>query len=539
MPVRSVEARETRRGGVELDISHATAGLGTSGLFVWSAGGYNEFGGLRQLFEMGRAGNLRAFRAALSMQQLPCFHVVYADQAGNLFYLYNAAARAKAVIDPARTGTTNPWGVPIPLELRNAAQGPPVTAGHLPSLTNPGRGYLQACGNPPWHATTDGSIQPGAWPAWFINDADSFRAQYVRRRLMAGKPSFEDMQAMVYDTYASAAADLCPRLLSSVRQGGGAGSLGQWYGVLEGWDYLAEPESTAMTFYAAWWARLTERLGPDAYGALYGNAANAAEAAVTAAAQTAKMLSGAQRNAANLDWGSAQRIRRGDRLEPIFGAEAGAPLFLSSTDAYGTQDGTVRYGFAHAMVVRFGAQPETVSVAIFGASENPDSPHYDDQLDLVLAKRFKPLDYAKEAVLRKAARARGRHVALTPAGVDGAVLVTSSAPVTVALETLTEPPSPLPQDRVAFTLFVSVHLTDGPADTAGTSVSLRVPKVLCAARDLDQLALYAFSEAEGWRLAQGSVFDAGKRSWTAAHEGPGIFAILGPAALLDPEEVVE
>ena len=39
--------------------------------------------------KMGKAKNLAEFEAALKMLQIPMFNVIYADKAGNIFYLFN------------------------------------------------------------------------------------------------------------------------------------------------------------------------------------------------------------------------------------------------------------------------------------------------------------------------------------------------------------------------------------------------------------------------------------------------------------------
>ena len=50
----------------------------------WRAGGYMDFGGIRQLYDMGLSENLNQVRGAGDRQQLSSFHVVYADKSGNI-----------------------------------------------------------------------------------------------------------------------------------------------------------------------------------------------------------------------------------------------------------------------------------------------------------------------------------------------------------------------------------------------------------------------------------------------------------------------
>jgi acyl-homoserine-lactone acylase len=44
-----------------------------------------------QFWRMGLARNFEQFQTAMRMQQLPLFNTAYADRAGHIMYLYNAA----------------------------------------------------------------------------------------------------------------------------------------------------------------------------------------------------------------------------------------------------------------------------------------------------------------------------------------------------------------------------------------------------------------------------------------------------------------
>ena len=48
---------------------------------------------------MGKASNLKAFQKAWDRQQLPVFHVIYADQSNNIFYSYNARVGQKLSLE--------------------------------------------------------------------------------------------------------------------------------------------------------------------------------------------------------------------------------------------------------------------------------------------------------------------------------------------------------------------------------------------------------------------------------------------------------
>jgi len=242
-------------------------------LYSWRIGGYGRFGGLRQLLDMARAGNLDGFQQALLQHEIPCFNVVYADRAGHLFLTYNAIvgmkppSRAVESENPLERRGPVDWKSPLPAAFDLNAWNRIVPPGNLPHLLNPASGYLQTCGAPPWLATADSGLEPGAWPFWLIGDADSPRARRVRQLLRSGVRSTRDMEAMLYDASCPAAALLAPRLVEAVGArsgilGGAHPDLAPALSLLGDWNHVASTDAEAMTFYHGWWTRLRERTAP-------------------------------------------------------------------------------------------------------------------------------------------------------------------------------------------------------------------------------------------------------------------------------------
>jgi len=62
-------------------------------------------------------------------------------------------------------------------------------------------------------------------------------------------------------------------------------------------------------------------------------------------------------------------------------------------------------GESYIMMVRFGGGlPKIETINVFGASNRPGSPHYDDQMERFLARDLKPMSLDKESVLKDAVR---------------------------------------------------------------------------------------------------------------------------------------
>ncbi len=516
-------------------------------LYSWAIGGYRDFGGLHQLIEMGRARNLRTFQDALLMHQLPCFHVLYADHEGNIFYQYNVKTGVHEIPAGFQEGeaqTPHPadWKAPLPPDIAPFLWDTLIRPDALPWLLNPDSGYLQACGSPPWTVTDNAPLDPEAWPPWLAADADTYRARRVRQLLRTGERSLQDNHSMLYDVVAGAAVDLAPFLLQAAdRRKEELASvhpdLPEALDLLRDWSYVAEPHAAGMTFYHVWWTMLqelgTERLGsnPALYAFLSTGSRDAENLALDAAAGAVRMMRN-EFDTVSIPWGEVHRIHRGEREEPCAGSASGEPLFLASDVAFSDGRWHADYGYGYAMVVQFGERPEALSVAAFGASEDLESPHFDDQLNLLLEKRLKHTRFRQSEVWRYARSTRGRRVDLHPLGIDGTLRFRAKAPVDARLESSLEAPAVPPWGLVPFTLYVRAQHT--PKEVAAElDVELFVPDVLCHEENLPQLALYTHDEAQGWRALEDQQLDVARRVLSASKTGEAVFVVFGPAACME------
>jgi hypothetical protein len=522
-------------------------------LCTYHVGGYGQFGALRQFVEMGRAQNLQAFQAAWALQQVPCFHVVYADKQGNIFYLYNSLVGNKAVVPPAGLevlGTDGQkvsvidWNAPLPAENTLYTWGPILPASAMPTLLNPTSGYVQACGNPPWLATDQSGLDPSAIPPWFAQDDDSFRARRARQLLRLGARSFDEMQAMLYDTLAPFAVEAAPALIAAAD--GNAEFVGKAHpdlpvglDLLRSWSYTADADSTGTTFFHVWWTLLQEAAAPQfrsqvqLMDAVRTKAPELQDLTLQAASEAAKRMRNEYQNLSQ-PWGEVHRLARGDKNVPLEGDDTGDTLFYNSDLRLKDGKWTANYGYGYAMVVRFGEKPEAVSVSPFGASELSDSPHYADQMDLLTQHRFKPAYFELNDVLLHAQYGFGRSIEFHPAGLDGRIVLSTAVPVKARLETSAEPPAPLPEELGTFTVYSALRDVDAKLD-AKVSFEARVPEDICDKASLDKLAVYAYDES-GWQRVDEQQVDADKGLFTARDGHARLYAVLGPAKLRKTED---
>ena len=552
--VRAADGMETRHVPAFIGDRGPMFEHASLGLHSWLIGGYQDFGGIRQLLEMSSSTTLDQFCNALSMQQIPCFQVVYADDQGNIFYLYNAKTGVR--IESSPTQSTNGaapaeyrWDQPQSYGLAAIAWSQTLPINGLPYIFNPPSGYLQACGTPPWSATVPMVLDPASWPAWLVGDRESYRARRVHQLLQQGKRTFRDHQSMLFDVVTPEAFDLVPALLKSVEL---RSDLTQtmhpdfWKGVelLRKWNFVAETNSQGMTFFHLWLSFCRNRaatrypLTEAFYAAVLQGKPDAQEIMMKSVEDAARTLRN-EYGTVEKDWGEVHALRRGTKEAAISGSGSGDPIFIASDTDFDRGKWIANYGYGFAMVVQFGEVPESVSLLPFGVSQVADSVHFDDQMDLFLARQFKHVRYAREDILRNAEWGLGKNITLLPRGVTGAFTLTSTSIIHARLGSVTECPRQIPAGYAPFTLYVQVERKPAGSPVI-VQASIHIPAVLCDDAYFPQLILYRHEPGLGWHPAPAQNSDPERRLLFMRDEAVAEwYVVLGPEEAAQKQTVAE
>jgi len=512
-------------------------------IYHWRIGGYQALGGLRQLLEMGRARSLEAFQDALFMRQLPCFHLIYGDAYGNVFYSYQAIAGAR--IFPEAAGSTLDsltdaqlaWKAPLPAAFEYWGWRTEYDVDELPYVVNPSAGFVHACGVPPWYVTEDAPIYADDWAYGLFGEEESGRGYRIRTLLRTGLRSFRDNQSLLFDVVAPGAQVATAALLEIAEANGGwvdaaHPDLPPLLDVLGEWDALAETRSEGMTAFHMWWSLLRLRLpefGTD--GALRGALESGDPGIQQAALETAEEAARMMRNEfddLSVPWGDVHRLQRGDQSWPMPGAVSGSPMLVSGDGTFQNGLWPADYGYGYALAVQFGEVLNAVSLVPFGSSDNPESEHYDDQVELLTGRRMKRTRFTEDDVWRNASLAMGRNVILYPRGTEAAFRFESEAPLTAELETRVEPPGFLPESETAFSLFVRPVAQKPEGALSRVAFSFYVPEELCQQEALGRLEVRRYEEGAGWSRVADQAWDYGARTVSGSGPIAGAYAVLGP-----------
>ena len=350
---------------------------------------WEEGGLLDEWYAMGRARTLAEFRAAMSSLALPMFNTAYADSAGNIFYIWNAAI-------PRRPSGPD-WREPVDGSTPETEWTGYYGIDELPQVLNPKAGFVQNCNSTPFATTATGD-DPSAetFPPEMVDEVDTPRAEWSRHLLSEG-PSWtlDRLAKTAFDTTVPEAGRLLPDLIREWEEvdrtdPGRAAKTADALALLKSWDRVSRTDSVPMTLFMTWWQRF-RRQDPAA------PAATPRLDALEWTLQGITSIFGTWR----VPWGDANRLQRvgegqpfSDRADslPVAGASGDTGiLFCFYTRA--EKDQKRRYGYSghhYVSVISFGRTPSARSILPFGQSGDPRSPHYLDQAPLYARGEFKP-----------------------------------------------------------------------------------------------------------------------------------------------------
>lgn len=368
-----------------------------------------------QFLLMMKAKNLEEWKDAVRIRARTSSNLTYADDDGNIFYVWNATI---PVLPHESGGDTTAIHVDNPSEVWSRI----VPFDSLPQLLNPEGGYVRNENDSPHFTNLNEPLLPAELPANVPEPRLRLRSQHSLELLHeTGKVSLEEVVEMKHSVRMLLADRVKADLVNAVKATQPSPEIARAIAFLEKWDNTVAAESRGGVLFQIWWERY-ENTAPQVRSSSASAGFSApADALFEVPWSTARPtstphgLADPQRAAAafawaveetqqrygswDVAWGEVHRVRRGDVDVPVGGCGGllGCFRVLSFDEA---EDGkrVAVGGDGWVLAVAFTDPPRAYSVLAYGESDQPDSPYFDNQAALFANNQMKPVAFTEEEI---------------------------------------------------------------------------------------------------------------------------------------------
>jgi acyl-homoserine-lactone acylase len=347
------------------------------GAFAVRFAGMNEVRGALQYYRLNKATNLEEWKAALRLQALPSINYIYADEHGNVGYVYNG-------LFPVRKDGVD-WSGIMPGDRSDLIWHGYVPFDHVPQLWNPPSGFVFNSNNTPFQASVPADdLKPADYPAWMGIQTNMTNRAYRALETFGtqNRISPELFRADKYDlTYSehSELMDLIHQVTAT--DPGNDQDLRAAQDILRHWDRKTDvaDRGTAVAVMmgeAVIVAHIMHQPPPSAMDTLH------------------KAITTLKTNFGRLDptWGQVNRIRRGTLDLAI----DGGPDIYRAVYGEPQPDGTLTAVAGDTLIIFVSWDKDgklhSESIHQFGsATQDEHSRHYADQLGMFVKMQTKPV----------------------------------------------------------------------------------------------------------------------------------------------------
>ena len=352
------------------------------GVFAIRYAGMGEIRQTLQYYKLDKAHSMEEWRAAMRLQALPSINYIYADQMGNIGYVYNGQF-------PVRKPGFN-WKGILPGDRSDLIWHHYVPFDREPQIWNPKSGYVFNSNNTPFHATGGSdNLNPKNFPAWMgiqtnmTNRAYRAEDNFGSNNAIVDKTFRDDKFDLIYSESSELADEIAEVL--NIPPGNDA-DLKQAQAILHSWNRSTDIHNRG----AALGVLMGLRVHPEEDGG---------PRKMTPLAALKESIAYLKTHFGRLDpeWGQLNRMRRGKYDLPI----DGGPDIYRAVYGEAQKDGTFTAvgGDTLIMFVKWDSNGVLSSQSIhqFGsATLDPASPHYADQTPLFVAMKTKPVLFTEK-----------------------------------------------------------------------------------------------------------------------------------------------
>ncbi|WP_425392210.1 penicillin acylase family protein [Ekhidna sp.] len=382
--------------GVKRDAYYSVYGpvvKNDKGFFAFHMAVFDEIRAIEQWYKMNKATNLAEFKEALSMTAIPSFNIVYADKYDSLFYVGNGKI-------PFRNPAYD-WSTTLPGNTEETIPQGYHPFSDLPQITNPSSGYLFNTNNGAFNATAAAdNLNPTNFDSTMGYRAYDNNRSYRFMELIDqyDQLSWKDFLDIKYDATLPDSLvywiDLNPVFNLDPAD---ADSAAQVLEIIQRWDKSARVDKIGPAHLNILYRRLASKSGEI-------DIKNISKEQYINAVKYVRRYLLHFFNKLDVTLGEYQKLIRGDKEYPL----GGLPDVIAAMNNNYMGEGKVRgsSGESYIMMVRYPEDglPIIETVNVFGASNRPESPHYDDQIPMFLNRERKRMTLDIDEIRKNAKR---------------------------------------------------------------------------------------------------------------------------------------
>lgn len=368
-----------------------------SGFYALRMPATSVVGAAEQWYKMNKATSLEEFKEAMSGQQQPSLTTTYADKEGNIYFLDNGLFPDRNpafdwnYILPGNTSATLWAEKYAPLE-------------ELLQVENPPSGYVYHMNGSGFKCTApEDNPQPEEMPIIGYLEASNIRSLHFQDIIKDyDLVSYQDFKRIKYDTRIylplqtrtianwDAIRHLSPELHPD---------LADIIAVFAKWDGRADVKNKQAAIFALTSHYIFDRMRKE--GRADVNGALPLDYFPKAMKYAKKYLK-RHFKSLEVELGQLQNHVRGEKVYPMGGVpESIAAMYLSAWKGKKLQ---TELGDSYIMFMTYDKNgvEKIETINCYGASNRPESPHYNDQMELYVHQKTKPMTLDKATILKNA-----------------------------------------------------------------------------------------------------------------------------------------
>lgn len=364
-----------------------------NGAFAIRTGALMEIRALEQWYRMNKSKNFTEFKTALNMNAISGYNIVYADRFDTIYYLSNAKL-------PIRNPNYK-WNSTLPGNTSQTLWSDFHPVKDLPQVLNPSSGYIFNSNHSPFNATSSiDNIKVSDYDATMGYETND------NNRSLRFMELISQFQKLSYDNFKKIKYDLqLPKKLSYETNADSlfllsANELPQLKDLiitLNAWDHKADINSKGAALFSIIYYQVVKE---QSEGATYRSLSNKKCVELL---EFAKQYLLTNFGKTDIVLGEYQKLARGNKQVAL----SGIPDVISAMRSVSFENGKIKgeQGESYIELVKFTRKgPEIETINCYGASNNPTSQHYADQMNLFAEQKTKPMTLNKEQVYKDAKR---------------------------------------------------------------------------------------------------------------------------------------